>query len=601
MAEHKRLDEMEAKVTGSDIVFPDIEHSILERNLYGVDINEESVGIAQLALWLRTAKPHRKLNSLNRNIKCGNSLVSNCDVAGDKAFDWQAQFPQVFEQGGFDVVIGNPPYVRAELLPSQDLAYYQAHYRVFNPNGDLFSYFYEKGMSLLKDDGLFGFISNTFDKTAAGKTLRGYIQDNTSIEGYVDFTEVQIFEGATTYPVILFLSRKREDGHTFTYTKIPREMGAQGAINISSAPTKEVEQDTLDANSWSFQDVETYRVIKKIKAYKPVREQYGKCYYGIKTALNNAFIINGQTRESLISQDARSAELIRPVYEGKDLQKWSSPKMGKYLLCTHNGYEGTPPVNVEEYPAVKAYLDTFEPRLSQRYDKGDTPYNLRNCAYQPLFYRSKIIWGNLQNANKFSWDDAGTVISAPACMLPTDNKALLAVLNSRVVWLFLTSICVVRNGGYIEVHPQYFEQVPVPPLEGEPKEALESLATAMITLTSRLQTVRSRFLRRLNENVGAVKATSALTAFDQLDFPQLVAELRKQKIKLSLSQQDEWEDYFDGCRRECQELSGRMAQTEREIDLRVCQLYGLTYEEVLVINPETSLTQEEYESLPFRA
>ena len=159
MAEHKLIDEMEAKVAGSAIVFQDVENSILEHNLYGVDINEESVEIAQLALWLRTAKPHRKLNSLNENIKCGNSLISDPAIAGEKAFDWQKEFPKVFERGGFDVVIGNPPYVRAEILAEKDINYYRDNYKVFNTDGDLFSYFYEKGMSMLKTHGLFGFIS----------------------------------------------------------------------------------------------------------------------------------------------------------------------------------------------------------------------------------------------------------------------------------------------------------------------------------------------------------------------------------------------------------------------------------------------------------
>ena len=582
MAEHKLIDEMEAKVAGSAIVFQDVENSILENNLYGVDINEESVEIAQLALWLRTAKPHRKLNSLNENIKCGNSLISDPTIAGDKAFNWQEQFPKVFEKGGFDVVIGNPPYVRAEILAEHDIAYYRDNYKVFNPDGDLFSYFYEKGMSMLKTHGLFGFISNTFDKTTAGKTLRNYIQTNTKIEGYVDFTEVQIFEGATTYPIIILLSKKKKDNNVFTYTKIPREM--QGAVIICNAPTKDVEQGGLNADNWSFQSTETSKVRKKIVAFKTVKEQYGKCYRGLLTGLNDAFIINEQIRILLMSKDAKSEELIKFIYEGKDLQKWNNRQLQKYLICTHNGYEGTPAIDIDNYPAVKEYLDGFEPQLSKRYDKGNTPYNLRNCAYQPLFYQSKIIWGNLQNANKFSWDDKGTVISAPACMLPTNNKALLAVLNSKIVWFFLTSICVVRNGGYIEVKPQYFEQIPIPPLEGELNDVLNSLSEAMLSLNSQLQEKRNRFLRRLSENTEGMKITSALQTFDQMDFTGFMAELKKQKIKLSLSQQDEWEDYFNQYRSECQQLSAQIAETDNEIDQRVFDLYGLTPEEREIVS-----------------
>ncbi|WP_044109216.1 Eco57I restriction-modification methylase domain-containing protein [Xylanibacter brevis] len=577
MAEHKLIDEMEAKVTGSAIVFQDVENSILEHNLYGVDINEESVEIAQLALWLRTAKPHRKLNSLNENIKCGNSLISDPVIAGEKAFNWQEQFPKVFEKGGFDVVIGNPPYVRAEIIAQKDIDYYRDNYKVFNPDGDLFSYFYEKGMNMLKTNGLFGFISNTFDKTAAGKTLRNFIQTNTKIEGYVDFTEVQIFEGATTYPIILLLSKEKEEKHTFEYTKIPKDM--QGSVIISSAPTKEVKQDGLDSDNWSFQSAEMSRVITKISSFKSVKEQYGKCYRGLLTGLNDAFIINEETRVLLNKENAKSDELIKPIYEGKDLQKWCNQQLQKYLICTHNGYDDVPAIDIDKYPAIKDFLVGFEPQLSKRYDKGNTPYNLRNCAYQSLFYQPKIIWGNLQNANKFSWDDKGTIISAPACMLPANNKALLAVLNSKIVWLFLTSICVVRNGGYIEVKPQYFEQIPIPPLDNELGKELSDIVDAMLVLNEELQEKRTRFLRRLSEFFEGVKITSALQVFDQLDFKGFVAELKKQKIKLTLVQQDEWEDYFNQYRQACQELSEQIKVTDNEIDNRVFDLYGLTTEE----------------------
>lgn len=593
MNEHKLIDEMEAKVAGSSIVFQDIENSILENNLFGVDINEESVEIAQLALWLRTAKPQRKLSTLSGNIKCGNSLISDPAVAGDKAFDWQKEFPQVFEKGGFDVVVGNPPYVRAEIIPQADIEYYRHTYEVFTPDGDLFSYFYEKGLNLLNSKGLFGFISNTFDKTNAGLTLRRYLQENTIFEGYIDFTEVQIFEGATTYPIILLLSKGNKEDSKFVYTKIPKEM--QGNVDINIAPNKYVIQSHLTVDSWSFQNAEMVEVLKKVTAYKTIKEQYGKCYRGLLTGLNEAFIINEETKSELVGQDANSDELIKPIFEGRDLNKWNNSPLPKYLICTHNGYDDIPPINIEDYPAIKDYLLSFEPQLSKRYDKGNTPFNLRNCAYQPLFYQPKIIWGNLQNSNKFSLDERGTIISAPACMLPTDKKALLGVLNSKLVWAFLTNICIVRNGGYIEVKPQYFEKIPVPLLEGELSEALNTIVGSMLLLNEQLQTKRNRFLHRLSDNFQDIKITGALSTFDQLEFAEFLKELKKQKIKLSLSQQDEWEDYFNDYRTTCQELSAQITSTNNEIDLCVYKLYGLTYDEVLIVDPETPITREEYE------
>lgn len=592
--EHQLIDEMEAKVREYQIVFHDVEKSILENNLYGVDINEESVEIAQLALWLRTAKPQRKLSSLNENIKCGNSLISDPAIAGDKAFDWEKEFPQVFERGGFDVVIGNPPYVRAEIIPQTDINYYRQCYEVFTPDGDLFSYFYEKGLNLLQPKGIFGFISNTFDKTNAGLILRRYLQHNVSINHYVDFTEVQIFEGATTYPIILLLSKNYKEDNKFIYIKVPKEM--QGKVDISTAMHKTVVQSSLDMNSWSFQNAEMLNVMKKINAFKTIKEQYGKCYRGLLTGLNDAFIIGSDVKTSLIEQDGGSVEILKPIYEGKDLNKWYNTPLPKYLICSHNGYDDVPAINIDDYPAVKSYLLSFEPKLSNRYDKGNTPFNLRNCSYQSSFYQSKIIWGNLQNSNKFSWDECGTVISAPACMLPTTNKALLGILNSKLIWLFLTNICVVRNGGYIEVKPQYFEKIPIPPLKGECSEQLEDMVQTMLVLNKQLQEKRNRFLRRLKDNFEGIKITGTLSTFDQLEFADFLKELKKQKITLKLTQQDDWEEYFNDYRSVCCQLFEQIAKTDNEIDLRVYKLYGLTYDEVLIVDADFCVSREEYDN-----
>ena len=189
----------------------------------------------------------------------------------------------------------------------------------------------------------------------------------------------------------------------------------------------------------------------------------------------------------------------------------------------------------------------------------------------------------MQNSNKFSYDESGTIISAPTCMLPTNNKALLAVLNSHIVWTFLTSICVVRSGGYIEVKPQYFEQIPIPSIEGELAEQLSSLADKMLSLNKDLQSKRARFIRRLQDNMPDIKITGTLNTFDTLDFAGFVAELKKQKIKLSLVQQDEWEEYFSQYKVACSELTSAIAATDAEIDSRVYDLYGLTEEERKVI------------------
>ena len=200
----------------------------------------------------------------------------------------------------------------------------------------------------------------------------------------------------------------------------------------------------------------------------------------------------------------------------------------------------------------------------------------------------------MQNSNKFSWDE-GSIISAPACMLPTSNKALLAVLNSKLVWCYLTNICVVRNGGYIEVKPQYFERIPIPPIEGEYTVLLESLVQTMLDLNKQLQEKRNRFLRGLSDNFEGIKITGTLSAFDQLNFADFLKELKKQKITLKLLEQEEWEDYFNNYRSVCNQLSEQIAKTEKEIDLRVYKLYELTYDEVLIVDANFDISREKYD------
>lgn len=556
------------------------DNSILENNLYGVDINEDSIEITKLSLWLNTAKKNRKLTTLNNKIKCGNSLIDSPDF--EKAFDWKKEFKEVFEKGGFDVIISNPPYVRAELLPEKDISFYKKNYSVFNPDGDLFSYFYEKGLKLLKQNGLFGFISNTFDKTKSGKILRQFIATKTKIEKYIDFTDVQVFKGATTYPVILILKNTFEENNSFIYKKIPASMN--GNIIINDCKDTIVSQNSLNSDIWSFENNELKSIMKKIASFPAISSRYGKCYRGVLTGLNEAFFIDEETKNRLIEQDKKSSELIKKVFEGKDLKKWITYPKEKYILLVHNGYDNKEAVNIDDYKAIKGYLDNFYDKLEKRYDKGKTPYNLRNCSYQASFERNKIIWGNLQNSNKFSFDKEKTIISAPCCMLPTDKKSLVSILNSKIVWKFLTSICVVRNGGYIEVKPQYFEQIPLPDFENS--KELDELTDKMLSLNENLQEKINRFSVRVKEEYNLNKITQSIEDFYKLPFADFVKELSKQKVKLTLKQKDDLQDYFNGYVKDISALNEEIEKTDKEINRIVYKLYDLTDEEIQTIEAE---------------
>lgn len=583
IAEHRYVDELEAQLFDSPLVLPNVENHILENNIFGVDINEESVEIARLSLWLRTAKRGRKLSSLNSNIKVGNSLIDDPAVAGDLAFNWAEQFPQVFAKGGFDVIVGNPPYVRQELF-GDIKPYLERNYKVFEGTSDLFAYFYELAFKILKTDSLFGFISNTFDKTKAAIKLRNYLKSNTVFVEYIDFTEVQIFEGATTYPIILIAKNKVKEENQFAFKKVPKNL--QGyVIDIDLLEDLKVNQNTLVSESWSFNSNSLFEIIEKIKINNTIREKFSKCFYGIKTGYNEGFIIDGKTKRDLENSDSSSKDLIKPYFEGKDQSKWISEDIEKFIIFTRRG------TDITQYPAIESYLNQFKERLTPRTSEEQTigrkpgPYKWfeiqDSVDYYKLFESPKITWPNLQSQPKFSIDNKGYYINAPSVILPSDNLTLLCIVNSKLIWEFLKSICVVRSGGYIEVKPQYFEQIPIPELKNEAQ--FEALANSIIEATSSQQKIESTFLNLLQSKFEIEKPSGKLQNWPDLDFKGFLGELSKAKVKLSLAEEAEWMAYFNEQKAKAQALQADITRLDRDIDALVYELYGLTEEEIRIV------------------
>ena len=579
MAEHKLIDEMEAKVAGSAIVFQDVENSILEHNLYGVDINEESVEIAQLALWLRTAKPHRKLNSLNENIKCGNSLISDPAIAGEKAFNWQEQFPKVFEKGGFDVVIGNPPYVQLQSMGVMSDAYAQCGFETYNKSADLYCLFYEQGCRLLKDKGLLGFIaSNKWLKINYGEQLRRYLVSKMNPLMLIDFPGVPVFEDATVDPQILIVEKQHYNSKTLACAIKEKD------VNIADYVDNHSIWVAYNSEPWTIRDVSITRILFKMDICGiALKDLPIDIYRGILTGFNDAFYIDGETRKRLIEEDSKSQEIIFPLYRGRDLNAWVTENQDIYLINSHNGLkeQNILPIDIEDYPVIKKHLDQYIDKLIKRGDKGDTPYNLRNCAYLDEFAKPKIVYPNMTKYLPFSYDESKALANQKCYILTARDetislKYLTAIFNSKLIKLWIRCVCPELGEDRREIGKVYFEKLRVPIDNQHP---FIILADTMLSLNQQLQEKRRRFLRRLNENMEGIKITTALQTFDKMDFAGFMAELKKQKIKLSLVQQDEWEEYFNQYREVCQELSAQINATDNEIDQRVFDLYGLTPEE----------------------
>ncbi len=587
MDEHKLLDEMEAKVTGAALVFPNIENSILENNLYGVDINEESVEIARLALWLRTAKPHRKLNSLNNNIKCGNSLISDPEIAGEKAFNWEQEFPQVFAKGGFDIVIGNPPYVQLQTMGEMSDTYAKCGYEVYNKSADLYCLFTERGYDILKDSGYQSFIMpNKWMLVAYGKELRRFMA-NTNLQQIVNFGDIQFFEGATTYPCI-FVTKKGGIRADVEALSLNKKTYKGDFINEIKAGLELFPQEEFGEKEWHIQPRAHFNILNKIKNGTPLKELPIDINNGLKTGFNDAFYIDEETRQQLIAEDPKSAELIKPLLRGRDVKAWYSSNDGQYQINPHNGIprKNIAPINIDDYPAIKRFLDQYIKELTKRGDKGVTPYNLRACDYIEEFAKPKIIYPNMTSLFPFAYDETGCLGNQKTYIITAKEgtinlKFLTAILNSKLCKLWIWYNCPELQGGTREIGKVYFENFAIP--ECADQQPFIELADTMLSQNKDLQAKRARFLRRLQDNMPDIKINSTLETFDTLDFAGFVAELKKQKIKLSLVQQDEWEDYFSQYKAACSELVAKIAETDKAIDSRVYALYGLTEEEITIV------------------
>ena len=588
MAEHKLIDEMEAKVAGSTIVFQDVENSILEHNLYGVDINEESVEIAQLALWLRTAKPHRKLNSLNENIKCGNSLISDPAIAGEKAFNWQEQFPKVFEKGGFDVVIGNPPYVRVQNLDYASIDYFKANYDTALMRIDISLCFIERSNSLIKNGGITSFItSNQFLTTEYGQAMRNYLLSKYYLTECLDFGDLPIFEDALTYVSIFSFSKVKHD--SFNYCRIT---DMEIAKNGDYQGWKKIDLSDLDEKSWNLQNYAKRTIYKKVEYDTKLIENIGNAWYGIVTGADNVFIFDKKDYEnSDIERD-----LFLPLLRAQSCSRYFCQSAEKYILYPYKYNDGNTVLITKDemqvhYPKGWNYLLSHKSELEQRKDSRSTFegrddwYSLTRFGQLSIFNRLKIVTPGEVREHKFCIDKSKAGYSGARVFGITLDENdyninyVLCILNSMLIRSYIQSFASLKAGGYYSYSSNVLNRIPIKKISYDAQQPFIELADTMLTLNSQLQEKRTRFLRRLSENFEGIKITTALQTFDQLDFKDLVAELKKQKIKLTLVQQDEWEDYFNQYRQTCQELSEQIKATDNEIDNKVFDLYGLTQEE----------------------
>ena len=474
---------------------------ILQDNIFGVDLDKQAVEIAQLNLLLKIAEKSHRLPLLERNIRCGNSLIDDEKVAENKAFKWEEQFGEIMRNGGFDVVIGNPPYVRQEEL-SEIKPYLEANYETYQGMADLFVYFFEKELKVLKENGYFGMIvSNKWLRAGYGKNLRRFLT-RFWIEELIDFGDLKVFAEATIYPCVMIMRKIEKPNPRIRICKIATlRFGSLGQYVKNNSFF--IDQSKLNENEWNLQNTEANELLKKIRSSGlPIEEYVGvRIYRGVVTGLNKAFVIDKKKRDELIREDSRSEELIKPFLIGAESKRYSIRSKNKYVVFTRRG------MDIAQYPSVLRYLEQFKKELSPKKIKeeeekskkskeeeiGRKPgkyewYEIQDSTeYYRDFEKPKIVWGNLAKRSSFSLDETnGFYVNNPACILPTNSRYVLGILNSRLMSYFLKSICAERQGGFIEQKPVYVSQVPIKEPTKEQEIEMTQCVDKMLLLNEKL-------------------------------------------------------------------------------------------------------------------
>jgi len=530
-------------------------HAIGE-SLYGVDTDASAIDIARLRLWLSLIVDEEDydtieaLPNLDYKIVRGDSLLGIDDIGkvddifnpkfslisklekekqsffgttdhetktelskkindlihqitdGKEAFDFKIYFSEVWHhKGGFDVVIGNPPYVQIQKFSGQQIQkdWEQQNYESFAKTGDIYCLFYEKGYRILRNQGVLTYItSNKWMRAAYGKKLRQFFSSETQPLTLIDFSSYQVFETATVDTNVL-LFRKQKRTQSVHACKIDTSFTSQTPLDAFVEKTG-IALDDLSEDSWVISSQAEYRIKKQIeKVGTPLKGWDIAINYGIKTGFNEAFVIDGKKKDELIAQDPKSAEIIKPILRGRDIKRYRVGFADLWLINTHNGYKEVPPIDVNDFPAIKLHLEQYLPKLTKRQDKGITPYNLRNCAYLEEFEKEKIVYADLsRTGNSFTLDRSSVYVQNTCYMITGENLSyLLTCLNSNLILFYLDLINqkLDKNGWRWFTH--CVEKLPIPKNDSQVRRTFEVLANWVLASVEQRQKLQSAYFDQL--------------------------------------------------------------------------------------------------------
>lgn len=483
---------------------------ILLNNIHGVDIDSQAVEVTKLSLLLKVLEGEtqqqlqrdflkerqRILPDLGRNIRCGNSLIGpdfydqpDLPDLDDETryrinvFHWESAFPEVFDQGGFDCVIGNPPYVRQESI-KESKSYLAERYDSATGTADLYVYFLEKAVHLLRQGGYASYIvSSSFLRASFAERLRGTLMSMAAVPRLVDFGGLGVFADAKDTYVCIPLLAKTEQPDRIEISKVTTLDYPTVAEQMRST-SFDVPIERFSADAWSLAsdaEIATYASLCRGSTLLGVHVSKSM-YFGIKTGLKNAFVVSGDTKAEICAQSPNSGSLLHPCRGGQDIRAYTIRPRDEWLIVmpcgfTRKAMEASGTVTERDawtwlkqnHGPIADHLAGFEERLRKRQDQGEFWWELRPCDYYHVLDSPKILFPDICKAPRFAYDDTGIYVTNTAYFLGTGDKYLLGLLNSSVFWFCIGHISIpfgIRAGQYrYRMFYQYIEQVPIHPID----------------------------------------------------------------------------------------------------------------------------------------
>jgi len=538
IGEHKEIDSFISDLTGDKIGLFDTDKSILENNLFGVDINEESVEIAKLSLWLRTAQRGRKLSHLNNNIKCGNSLINDSKIVKNQAFNWSKEFKSIIDNGGFDIIIGNPPYVPVKQQDKQTRDFLKNNYK-YSSGSDLYVAFIEKSFTLLKDKKYFSFICpNKFFGANYGKKIRDFIKENLNVYEIWDLKDEKVFKDALISTIVISIKNEKKKENTVFLKK-----------------KKEIKKISLfDANNkiQIEQDIDTKKTILKLDKNKKLED-----FAEIRTGIMG---FDYWKMKDIISNDKTNAVKL---YTNGNIRRYN---------------------NLWEFYEIDLYKEKYK----KPYIKLDD--NLLNLNTISLFSKkNKIIVRGV--ARKVSGiietGNAGLLVAVHSIIPKNELNQyfILSIINSKLIDWYHKKVFYSMKipQGSLKYPISFFKKIPIKNIDKKQQKPFIEKTKLIIDLNNQLQKKSEKFIKRIKSNTEIEKLSRKLQMFYNYDFKIFVKELKKKKIELSFKEQDKWEEYFDYYKLEINKLQRKIEENDKEADKMVYKLYNLTKEEIEII------------------